>query len=351
MSILPVTFFLKTFDYARSKYVFDQKNYNIFEVTNLFEEILHLAGTHTAEEILSELTQQGTYSLKSVQNELDNLNDGISQGNLSYQNIDDHAEIMEPPLFSLPEGFCVMQKEDFQDLNFLKEVNQADYYLLVWMNASDLENRDIVRPVVDRLDERYGRYRINIQVDNIDLVKLYHRARSSGLTNFDFRFLEPVFWTDDELKKFKELLIQTIPTEEGPYLAIIKDILRVLGFQQQNGCYCQKDCWGRWLCGSVLGSIKESSQCNLYRVFFEVGIMHYLYYLQNNPELLKNILSQDLQGKYTSQEKGILSKNYYWRNNIISENFRNLQHFREQLNRKMITYYDCQCREVTISDE
>ena len=349
MSILPVKLYLKTFDYARIKYVFDQKNYNIFEVSDLFEEILYLAGAHTDEEIVVELTQQGRYSPQSVQNELDNLKDGLSQGSLSYQNIDDPVEIMDPPVFSIPEDLWAIEKEDFQDLKLLKKVNQADYYLLVWMNASDLENEDVVRPVVDRLAERYGRYRINIQADNMDLVNLYHRARSSGLTNFDFRFLEPVFWTDDELEKLKELLIQTIPAEEGPYLAVIRDILRVLGFQQQNRCYCQKDCWGCWICGSILGGMKESSLCNLYRVYFEVGIMHYLHYLQDNPGLLKNILSQDLQGKYTSQEKGILSKNYYWRNNIKSENFRNLQHFRQQINQKVITYYDCQCREVSIS--
>lgn len=345
MPVFPIKLNLKVFEYAGDRYVFDFKNFNVFMISELFYQILQLVTFYTREEVLANLSQPtGPFASEAVQAELADLEHAILQRSLSYQSSEGIAESADTR-DRIPEELVVLKVEDFADLQLIHQLNCEDKYLLIEMDSANLDVDGNILAVSDMLAERSGRYRVNLQAHDGNFVNLYQKARARKLTNFDLRFHQHSCgigeWTDQQLSEIKHLLLETISTKEGPHLAVIKDVLRVLGFQLGGQCSCPSDCWCRWLCGSVLGE-KEGAMCKLYQVYFEVGILHYIVYLHQNIKLLRFIMSQDLRGKYTAQEKGILGKAYFWQNNFAADNFQALQSFRQQADQKLLTYKYCQ---------
>lgn len=337
MSRLPIKLNTKVFEYNDQLFVFDCNNFNVFMINRLFSQIIRLAENHTEEEIFDQLSKLCTKDV--VQAELDNLLNALAEGAISSgeDNVSEETDI-----FSKQENLAELTIIDLENTDLLKHLNQTDSYIYLWLKESELELEANLQLIKETVGQRSGRYRLNIVPEDNQIVDLYRKVRVKGLTNFDLRAeqnlaIREKAWSSDELAQLRAELFATMAADENPDLAIIQDILRILSFQQGQSC-CQEGCWGRWLCGPVFGAKEASPLCSLYQTYFEMGILHFFYYLNQNPDQLQAILTRDLCGRFTAHEKGILSGDYFWQNNIRQDNYQTLQQFRQQPTRSFITY-------------
>lgn len=344
MLTLPLQVDCTYFDYGGERFLLDVNSLSVFSITAATYEIIQLARESTEkEQILQALSPR--YSPQEILDELAGLEEAIEIGLLHCgisRGVDGAGEEAQSAMNST-EAMVELKLSDLADKELQGELDRLDRYLIIHILEEELghDNSELSH-AIKILAGRKGRYRVKIWVERQSFLKVYRSAAALGLSNFDVCFTSELSWVDADLEKVKALLAETLAETCEPALAIVRDVIKVVGHQKAR-VVCSSGCWGRGICGNIFGMCAENEMCGLIRIYLEIGLIHYMKYIKEDVEALRLIMSEDLPGRFTARERGELSKQYFWRNNVIDERYEAMLEFHQSPVQTLLTFkHTCQ---------
>lgn len=361
---LPAQLNLHGFTCQGKYYALETEKLDIFPVNELYYDVITLLPNTTNTELCSGLN--GRYSEEDVIRVLQGIEEALVTGDLSYSNTENgnrnngsftqpqenwlnnvnHLSVQELQELAFSdqdrERVAVLRPEDFENEKLLQGLNRFDVYLMIQCDIDhSLDEIPGLKQMQSQLAQRFGRYRIHIRVKPNHLLEVYEEAWSMGLKRFDIRFDHvegPLHWSQEELAGLKNLLWRTQDEKDGPPLAILRDIIRIIGYQSACKSVCSKNCWAKWICSWLSNGKVDSSFCELFQLYCEIGLQMYVQLMEQNKGLLRDIMYEDLAGSLTSVEKQVFTTDFYWRNTLIKYAWKDMMNFRKGQDQKLLTY-------------
>ncbi len=338
-------------EYLNKYYAIDCSSLDIFEVNNIFIKIINLMNTLNEEEIISTLKSE--YTLNDIKDEIKKVKEYYlikskevleNQEDIIYKYIGIN-EIKKFDFKNISNKYfdkyiLMLTVDDFYDENLTNLLDRTNIFTLLNMDEKDIDNNCIAyKNIKQYLKVRQGRFRINISSE--DFVKCYSILINEGIKNFDIQLKSDYInkINDEEIEKIQALLMKTFNTKQDPYLAVIKDIIRIIAFKLHYKKACEIKCIGSRFCTNTDGS-DDRVLCKLNKVYYNLGVLYVVKYLNSRQNNIHKILIEDLNISLTNKEKILLSKSYHWSRNLEEIYKNSLKNMCRNKENNLITFRD-----------